>query len=131
MPKSRKKINFPHHRFIETSRRYAVICAGSVPPAALGGIYAETRRLLRHLAAGPADSANILLRDIDRPGQRVGISDLPSGTPRRTATVHPLDPRHQSPPASREKTTLQKIDAKALLCHVPLKLIVKRGSWAN
>ncbi len=30
MPKSRKKINFPHHRFIETSRRYAVICAGSV-----------------------------------------------------------------------------------------------------
>ena len=28
MPKSRKKINFPHHRFIETSRRYAVICAG-------------------------------------------------------------------------------------------------------
>jgi ribokinase len=36
MPKSRKKINFSHHRFIETSRRYAVICAGSeivlVPP---------------------------------------------------------------------------------------------------
>lgn len=97
MPKSRKKINFPHHRFIETSRRYAVICAGRTGSAIISSNGNSGRQLnfyppVHIIIANKSQIVDYLEDGLKAIQEKYGKQTLPSlisfiSGPSRTADI--------------------------------------------